>query len=179
MNLAGSSRFIRASLRPVRVSPAMKRPTALYASGFPPVWYRTITATLGPDANNPTTVSQPLKTETGEVVRISMTETAVQKLNSLKVADQRPDLHLRVKVESGGCHGFQYIFDLKDGDSITPDDSIFTRDGAQVVIDHESLKLLRDSTVDYATELIGSQFKITSPHTSSACGCGSSFSLDP
>ncbi|PRT52683.1 Iron-sulfur cluster insertion protein ErpA [Wickerhamiella sorbophila] len=142
----------------------------------PGVAHRFVHSTLGADA---TIVAQPFKNDAGKLLRVSLTETAVAKLNKIKHDDNRPDLHLRIKVESGGCHGFQYIFDLKDKDTITSSDSIFTRDGAQVVIDHESLKLLQDSTVDYATELIGSQFKVTSPHTSSACGCGSSFSLDP
>ena len=136
-------------------------------------------ATLGPDAANPTKVTQPLKTSTGEVLRVSISETAVSKLNELREKDNRPDMHLRVRVESGGCHGFQYIFDLEDIQEIGKNDSIFSRDGAKVVIDHDSLSILRDSTVDYSTELIGSQFKVTSPHTSSACGCGSSFSIDP
>jgi iron-sulfur cluster assembly accessory protein len=83
-------------------------------------------------------------------------------------------------VESGGCHGFQYIFQLQTTDKISAEeDAIFELDGAQFVIDHPSLELLRDSQIDYATELIGSQFKITSPHAKSKCGCGTSFSFEP
>ncbi|GME84414.1 unnamed protein product [[Candida] boidinii] len=58
-------------------------------------------------------------------------------------------------------------------------DSVFTRDGANILIDKMSLEILRDSKIDYATEMIGSQFKVVdSPYTTSSCGCGSSFDFD-
>ena len=37
--------------------------------------------------------------------------------------------------------------------------------------------LLKGSEIDYVSELIGEQFKITNPQTKSSCGCGVSFSL--
>ena len=37
--------------------------------------------------------------------------------------------------------------------------------------------LLKVSEVDYVSELIVEQFKITNPQTKSSCGCGVSFSL--
>ena len=37
--------------------------------------------------------------------------------------------------------------------------------------------LLKDSEVDYVSELIGESFKISNPQTKSSCGCGVSFSL--
>lgn len=49
---------------------------------------------------------------------------------------------------------------------------------ALVVMDEPSLELLSGSTVDYTTELIGSQFKIVdNPRASSNCGCGTSFDV--
>lgn len=50
---------------------------------------------------------------------------------------------------------------------------------AQVVMDLPSLELLKGSTVDYTTELIGSQFKIVgNPRATSSCGCGTSFDIE-
>lgn len=126
-----------------------------------------------------TTVNQPVQGLSGKTLKVSISDTAAQKLLSISKEDKQPNLALRIHVESGGCHGFQYVFQLQDTSSITPKDSVFEKDGAKVIIDHNSLNILRDSTIDYATELIGSQFKIQSPHTSSSCGCGSSFSIDP
>jgi iron-sulfur cluster assembly accessory protein len=50
---------------------------------------------------------------------------------------------------------------------------------AEVVMDSASLELLKGSTIDYTTELIGSQFKITgNPRAKSSCGCGTSFDIE-
>jgi Fe-S cluster assembly iron-binding protein IscA len=115
--------------------------------------------------------------------------------------DGNPDLALRVQVESGGCHGFQYLMSLvtlpkSDSDASTSsvireDDSIFQYkpDGKQesdtalthaprIILDEPSLDLLKGSKVDFTVELIGSQFKITdNPAASSSCGCGTSFDI--
>lgn len=50
---------------------------------------------------------------------------------------------------------------------------------AKVVMDEASLELLKGSTIDYTTELIGSQFKIVgNPRAKSSCGCGTSFDVE-
>ena len=46
-----------------------------------------------------------------------------------------------------------------------------------ILIDKTSADLLKGSEIDYVSELIGEQFKITNPQTKSSCGCGVSFSL--
>ena len=93
-----------------------------------------------------------------------------------------PSLALRVTVESGGCHGFQYLMSLIDGSAISSkEDTVFEAtdgSGAKVVMDEPSLELLKGSRVDYTTELIGSQFKIVgNPAATSSCGCGTSFDI--
>lgn len=135
--------------------------------------------TLGPGSK--VNIINPVKSESGNVLRVNITERASKKLNEIKTSDNKPDQVLRIIVESGGCHGFQYIFGLKDSNDIDlSKDSIFERDGAKVVIDKTSLGILQDSSIDYTSELIGSQFKIVdSPYATSSCGCGSSFSIDP
>lgn len=96
--------------------------------------------------------------------------------------DANPDLALRVTVESGGCHGFQYLMSLTNTSAISLDeDTIFeASDGskAKVVMDGPSLELLKGSSVDFTMELIGSQFKIVgNPAATSSCGCGTSFDI--
>jgi iron-sulfur cluster assembly accessory protein len=49
---------------------------------------------------------------------------------------------------------------------------------ARVVMDQPSLELLSGSTVDFTTELIGSQFKVNNPRATSNCGCGTSFDIN-
>ena len=65
------------------------------------------------------------------------------------------------------------------------EDTVFVADSssgegkAVVVMDEPSLELLKGSTVDFTTELIGSQFKIVgNPRAKSSCGCGTSFDVE-
>lgn len=134
-------------------------------------------------------------------LKVAISRKACQHLQKLMKEDGNADLAVRVSVESGGCHGFQYhlkLMDLhKDGvlkrslnevpleeldpkqDLTDPELSIFVRDGAKVVLDSSSLLILRESKIDYVKELIGTSFKvIDSPYTKTACGCGSSFDVD-
>ena len=99
--------------------------------------------------------------------------------------DSNPDLALRVTVQSGGCHGFQYLMSLiNSSKDVSPEeDIVFEADdgsGAKVVMDEPSWELLKGSKVDYTMELIGSQFKIVgNPAATSSCGCGTSFDIKP
>lgn len=96
--------------------------------------------------------------------------------------DSNPLLALRVTVESGGCHGFQYLMSLTNTTTLSPeDDTVFEAgdgSGAKIVMDEPSLELLKGSQIDYTEELIGSQFKIVgNPAATSSCGCGTSFDI--
>lgn len=107
---------------------------------------------------------------------------AANRLSTIAKKDNNPNLCLRVAVESGGCHGFQYLMSLTDTDTIDKEeDTIFESEdgkGAKVVMDEPSLELLKGSKIDYTMELIGSQFKVTGiPGATSSCGCGSSFDV--
>lgn len=112
---------------------------------------------------------------------ISISPRASHRLYTIATKDANPSLALRVSIESGGCHGFQYLMDLCDlsKQPATDEDTVFEgSQGEKVVIDEASLELLNGSTVDYSMELIGSQFKITGiPGATSSCGCGTSFDI--
>ena len=72
------------------------------------------------------------------------------------------------------------VFEARDFGSAEPAQPPESHDGeAKVVMDEPSLELLKGSTIDYTTELIGSQFKIVgNPRAKSSCGCGTSFDID-
>lgn len=112
--------------------------------------------------------------------------------------DGNPDLALRIQVESGGCHGFQYLMSLitippkgspEWSSVVREDDTIFqyhpddenptsSTQGPKIILDEPSLDLLKGSKVDFTMELIGSQFKIVdNPYATSSCGCGTSFDI--
>ena len=81
---------------------------------------------------------------------------------------------LRVAVEGGGCSGFQYDIKL---DSPAADDMVLEGKGQKVVVDSVSLPFLAGAVIDFSEELIGARFVIENPNVSSACGCGTSFSM--
>ncbi|MCC6716368.1 MAG: iron-sulfur cluster insertion protein ErpA [Acetobacteraceae bacterium] len=83
---------------------------------------------------------------------------------------------LRVAVLAGGCSGFQYRFEL-DG-AQAEDDLVVERDGARVLVDPASLDLLAGSELDYSDALMGAHFTVRNPNAASACGCGTSFSVE-
>jgi iron-sulfur cluster assembly accessory protein len=89
-------------------------------------------------------------------------------------ADAAPAL--RVAVLAGGCSGFQYRFELDAAQQA--DDLVIERAGARVVIDPVSLDLLAGGELDFTDELMGSHFAVRNPNAKSACGCGTSFSVD-
>lgn len=106
---------------------------------------------------------------------ITLTDTLVKRIKTLREGQDRPDLALRVQVNGGGCQGFEYEFILTE--DLTDDDEIFEKDGVRVLIDSVSFPYLNGSEIDYVDELIGAHFKVNNPNASSSCGCGTSFSV--
>ncbi len=107
--------------------------------------------------------------------QFALTERAAARIAEI-VAAQGAPAALRVAVLAGGCSGFQYKFEL-DTD-VQPDDLIIEKAGVKVLVDPVSLELLAGGELDFADELMGSYFAVRNPNAKSACGCGTSFSVD-
>jgi iron-sulfur cluster assembly accessory protein len=105
---------------------------------------------------------------------VTVTERAARRIAEI-VAAEAGIKALRVSVESGGCSGFQYKFDLVP--KAEPDDTVLERSGAKVVIDAVSLGFLAGSEIDFVDDLIGASFRIRNPQATASCGCGTSFSV--
>ncbi|KAI0937795.1 hypothetical protein AcW1_003862 [Taiwanofungus camphoratus] len=96
-----------------------------------------------------------------EEAKIEITKRAAEQLRSIAAREKNPDAALRIAVESGGCHGYQYKMELAK--SREPDDYHFshpTVKPSNILVDAVSMALLKDSTIDFATELIGSSFRV-------------------
>ncbi|QUC21032.1 uncharacterized protein UV8b_05273 [Ustilaginoidea virens] len=191
-------RHLACLLRPSQHYPTGKASLdkASVKSTFEQPWRRTFTVTT----RRPTTtcILNPRTDEDGQEMTMEITPRAAKRLSDIMNKDKNPNLALRIQVESGGCHGFQYLMSLvtippKDKEdwscAVNKDDTIFqfspdgepaspAAEGAKVILDEPSLELLKGSKVDFTMELIGSQFKIVdNPYAKSSCGCGTSFDV--
>ncbi|MFN3208521.1 MAG: HesB/IscA family protein [Roseovarius sp.] len=102
-----------------------------------------------------------------------VTQRAYERLAEIGAGEQGQAL--RIAVEGGGCSGFQYDIKL---DAPTGDDLVLEGDdGEKVIVDSISLPFLAGATIDFTEELIGARFTIDNPNVTSACGCGTSFSM--
>ena len=111
--------------------------------------------------------------------QFDLTDRAAARIAEIVAAEGRPGgrrAALRVAVLAGGCSGFQYRFELDDAEQ--DDDLVIERGGARVLVDPASLDLLAGAQLDYTDELMGSHFAVRNPNAKSACGCGTSFSVD-
>ena len=102
-----------------------------------------------------------------------VTNNAAKKI--LELSKKKEKKMLRISVTGGGCQGFQYNLDMEDKSE--KKDIVIKKNNALVVIDKNSLNLIKGSEIDFVEDLIGSRFKINNPKATSSCGCGTSFSL--
>ncbi|HKY31311.1 MAG TPA: iron-sulfur cluster insertion protein ErpA [Candidatus Polarisedimenticolia bacterium] len=105
---------------------------------------------------------------------INVTAVAAEKIKEAMEAEGKPNLHLRIYVEGGGCSGMQYglVFEEEeqDGDEVLPQNG-----GFNILIDRFSAPYLTGAEIDFVTTLQGAGFKINNPNATGSCGCGHSF----
>ena len=109
--------------------------------------------------------------------QIIISESALDRLFELRQKAENSNKFLRVGVSSGGCSGFQYLFNLDN--EIKPDDIKIHEENSQLiaVTDETSLAFLDGCVIDFVRELGASYFKVNNPNAKASCGCGSSFSV--
>jgi iron-sulfur cluster assembly accessory protein len=104
------------------------------------------------------------------IKEIKFTGKAIKQINNLLLKKDKGSF-FRIAIKGGGCSGFQYDFSFDKNEE--KDDLKFNN----ILIDKASADLLKGSEVDFVSELIGDQFKISNPQSKSSCGCGVSFSI--
>jgi len=115
-----------------------------------------------------------------EEATLEITQSAAEQLRTISQREKNPEAALRITIESGGCHGYQYKMELSKHSQ--PDDYVFSHPvikPSNIVVDAVSMSLLKGSTIDFATEMIGSTFRVVENPQSkgSGCGCGVSWEL--
>ncbi|KAL1900638.1 [4Fe-4S] proteins maturation [Sporothrix stenoceras] len=99
---------------------------------------------------NTQTLLNPQKDDDGNEMRLEITSRAAKRLAKVMEKDANNRLALRIQVESGGCHGFQYVMSLvtlpeklpepaelaeggEEGAVIREDDTIFAYAGEEAL----------------------------------------------
>ena len=106
-------------------------------------------------------------------VPFSLTAAAAKRIFMLLENEEKP--YFRIRVDGGGCSGFQYKFDFDFEKQ--PEDLELRQHGVTVLVDDMSLGFLGNAQLDYVEELVGSYFKVENPNATASCGCGTSFSI--
>tara|TARA_B100001093_G_C26245193_1_gene766109 strand:+ start:217 stop:528 length:312 start_codon:yes stop_codon:yes gene_type:complete len=98
---------------------------------------------------------------------MELTDKAIEKL--IEKTSPTRDI-IRIGLTSGGCAGFEYIFDYES--TIRSNDTVYDYGAFRLVIDSVSIPYFEHASLDYVIEGINEQFKIINPDEKSACGCG-------
>ena len=108
---------------------------------------------------------------------LNVTESAANEVKRIIAENSFTEkVYLRVRVQGGGCSGFQNKLDL-DQNFNEKSDLLFDAHGIQVVVDKRSSVYLEKATIDFHNDLNKRGFSVTNPQAKSTCGCGSIYSL--
>ena len=104
---------------------------------------------------------------------INISEGVLNKIIDVMKDEDNPNLKLRLYISGGGCSGLQYGFAFET--KIEDDDYILKKSNVTFLVDNVSFQYLDGASVDYISDLKGSQFVVKNPNAKSTCSCGSSF----
>lgn len=107
---------------------------------------------------------------------IAVTDPAARKVRALAEKQGQAEPILRLRVVAGGCSGFSYELAFVDAPT-AGDHVISASDGVRVVVDPISAPIVRGSTLDLDTSLLGGGLKVRNPQAVHECACGDSFGV--
>jgi iron-sulfur cluster assembly accessory protein len=107
---------------------------------------------------------------------ITITDSAKNQINLLCNYNNKWGVKLAVK--GGGCAGLTYKWTLLDNDQeLESGDEIIDVDSNKFILDGASILFVIGTTLDYHTDVGGSNFVFKNPNATSKCGCGTSFGI--
>jgi iron-sulfur cluster assembly protein len=107
---------------------------------------------------------------------IDVTEAAARKVRQLAEKEGRLSPVLRLRVVAGGCSGFSYELTFVD-EADAADHVIEATEGVRIVVDPTTAPIVRGSTLDLDTSLLGGGLRVRNPQAVHECACGESFSV--
>jgi iron-sulfur cluster assembly accessory protein len=113
--------------------------------------------------------------ETRETSPINMTERAAMKMAAL-LRERGNDARVRVFVEPGGCSGYRY--GLAPAGDQRAGDVLLAQGEVTLLVDPESLSVLRGASIDFVEGAMSSGFTIDNPNAPASCACGAGPAAD-
>jgi iron-sulfur cluster assembly accessory protein len=108
-------------------------------------------------------------------MNLTITDSAALEVKKFLDAEQVGENGgLRVRIEPGGCSGFQYRMQIEEAPGMH--DEVIDVEGLRVFVDIFSKQYLENVQIDYVSNVMGSGFTFNNPNAQGGCGCGSSFS---
>lgn len=105
---------------------------------------------------------------------ITVTETAARKIKQ-NLARRGSGIGIRIGVRTTGCSGLAYVLEYVD--RVNQEDTVFTSQDVQVIVDAKSLPILGNLDVDYVRQGLNEGFEFHNPSEKDRCGCGESFRI--
>ena len=104
-----------------------------------------------------------------------VSQSAARRISELIKNEPDSKVAIRVAVDSGGCSGFMYDYNLID--KVNDDDFILEKYGVKIAIDPLSQPFLDKCKLEFVEELGSAYFQISNPNAIAKCGCGNSFNV--
>jgi len=105
---------------------------------------------------------------------VTMTPAAQERVKSF-LTNRGKGLGLRLGIKTTGCSGLAYVLEFVD--DLNEDDTLFSIDDVNIIIDGKSLVYLAGIELDFVKEGLNEGFKFTNPNAKGECGCGESFNV--
>ena len=98
---------------------------------------------------------------------VNVTPTAIQAIQELMTEKNLVGYAFRLFIAGKSCSGYQYGMSLDD--SISETDSSIEISGIKVVVDNDSLELIKGSNLDFIDDERGKGFLIENPNMQQSC----------
>ncbi|HJK88160.1 MAG: iron-sulfur cluster assembly accessory protein [Alphaproteobacteria bacterium] len=108
-------------------------------------------------------------------MNFDVSQSAARRISELIKNEPDSKVAIRVAVDSGGCSGFMYDYNLID--KVNDDDFILEKYGVKIAIDPLSQPFLDKCKLEFVEELGSAYFQISNPNAIAKCGCGNSFNV--